>query len=115
MIACIFDQLGCFAEGATSIAEWFLSLFPFGLVGLALFVGLIVGERLGKWGVLAVILGWFAFRLGRGRDQVPDPVEHFPDGHPDAATLRRAREAGQRLKRSARRTPPRPPRSLTED
>lgn len=64
MIACIFSPIECATAGLTSLADGFLSLFPFGFTGLVFFAGLIVGERLGKWGVMAIILGWVAYRFG---------------------------------------------------
>lgn len=78
MIACLFDPLGCFSAGAASLADSILSLFPFGLYGLVFLAGMIVGERIGLWGILVAVLGWIAIRFGRSR---PDDFtgEHGDD------------------------------------
>lgn len=116
--ACGFNP-ACHVQGwLTGFADMFLSLFPFGFTGLVFFVGLIAGERLGKWGVMAVILGWIAYRFGKvavpdfdggnvsGNDAKP-PIHRTGRGKP-RVILRTAKRSG------GRRPPPMPPTSLVE-
>ena len=50
---------------ATTIGTSFVELFPFGERGLIFFAGMIVGERIGVWGIIIAVIGWIAIRFGK--------------------------------------------------
>jgi hypothetical protein len=77
------EAFGCFLDPGpclTGVADSILSLFPFGLYGVVFLGGMIVGERIGIWGILIAIVGWIALRFS---SKTPDVHEHV--GGPDAA------------------------------
>lgn len=78
------EALGCFLDPGpclTSAADGILSIFPFGLYGVVFLGGMIVGERIGIWGILIAIVGWIALRFS---SKTPDVHEHLAGGK-DAA------------------------------
>jgi hypothetical protein len=71
------EALGCFLDPGpclTSAADGILSIFPFGLYGVVFLGGMIVGERIGIWGILIAIVGWIALRFSSKTPH--DPIEH---------------------------------------
>jgi len=74
-LTCVLNPFACF-NGTLDAQPWYW------LVGIGLVVGLVLGAWLGKWGVAAV-LGVVAF-LAIWRRTSDNPIEQFPDGHPDA-------------------------------
>jgi hypothetical protein len=102
MLSCVFSPGPCISGALSGFADAFLSLFPFGFTGLVFFAGLIVGERLGKWGVMAVILGWIAYRFGK--TAVPDFDGGNVSGSDAARSPRRPKVlVGRTAKRSGKR------------
>lgn len=93
---CLVDPLGCFTDGLVSLADSILSLFPFGLYGIVFLGGMIVGERIGLWGILIAIIGWIAIRFGsRGKDDfVGDVTGH--DAAPSPPLPRRRQSVPKR-------------------
>ena len=76
-LGCAFDPGPCL----TGLADGILSIFPFGLYGVVFLAGMIVGERIGIWGILIAIVGWIALRFS---SKAPDAHEHVAGK--DAAT-----------------------------
>ena len=99
MLSCVLNPGACISGALTGFADAFLSLFPFGFVGLVFFAGLIIGERLGKWGVMAVILGWVAYRFGRVA--VPD----FDGGNVDGKDASKPVQRPKVVVKTAKRSP----------
>jgi hypothetical protein len=70
------EALGCVLNPGpclTGAADGILSIFPFGLYGVVFLGGMIVGERIGIWGILIAIVGWIALRFS---SKTPDIHEH---------------------------------------
>lgn len=76
-LGCVFDPGPCL----TGAADGILSIFPFGLYGVVFLGGMIVGERIGIWGILIAIVGWIALRFS---SKAPDVHEQLLGGK-DAA------------------------------
>lgn len=115
MIACLFNPGPCIADAATGLADAVLSLFPFGLYGLVFLAGMIVGERIGLWGILVAVIGWLALRF-RSKDSADDfrgEVSGKDALSPRDSIVRFP--ANRPRRSSARRTPKPPPSSLTGD
>src|SRR5690606_16873894 len=72
MLSCLFNPGACISSGLTGIADAVLSIFPFGAIGLAFIVGMIVGAILGKVGVGAVLALGLALKLGSLNVAHPD-------------------------------------------
>jgi hypothetical protein len=70
MDGCALLDLTCHA---TAVGTAAIDLFPFGLYGLIFFAGMIVGERIGVWGIVIAVVGWLAIRFGK---KTPDVHEH---------------------------------------
>jgi hypothetical protein len=69
-------------------ADAVIGIFPFGLLGLAFTVGMIVGAVLGKVGVGAVLLLAGALQFGRSS---PNAHEHV-SGHDAAPPVKKKRK-----------------------
>ena len=87
----MIEVVGCFVNPGPCLngaADTIISLFPFGLYGLVFFGGMIVGERIGIFGILITVAGWLAVRFGT---KSPDVHEHVagPDAAPPLAKKKR--------------------------
>ena len=79
------EALGCLINPGpclSGVADGILSIFPFGLYGIVFLGGMIVGERIGIWGIVIAIAGWIALRFGT---KTRDSHEQLKPGSPDAA------------------------------
>ncbi len=75
---CGLFNLKCHAESLLvgwlgDVTAWVDGIFPFGWYGVWFILGVIAGERLGKW-AYAGIIAFIAYRL-MDRKQ-PEPIEH---------------------------------------
>lgn len=84
-LSCVFSPGPCL----TSFADTLLSLFPFGLYGVVFLAGMIVGERIGLWGIIAAVLIWVGARFATKK--APDLHEHVagPDATPPVPKKKR--------------------------
>jgi hypothetical protein len=80
-LGCLINPIGC-AE--TGLSVWYHAIDPMWFLTAGLVIGLLLGAWLGRWGVAAlggiVIAALLLFR----RPVMTHPIEHLPDGHPDA-------------------------------